>query len=412
MRDHQRYFPVVAEDGTLLPYFITVRSGGDRSIDVVSHGNERVLRARLADAEFFFKEDREKKLEDYVEKLKTLNFQKGLGTMYDKALRLEKLAAVVADAWEADEAEKTAACRAAKLAKADLVTAMVVEFTELEGTIGRSYALLDGEDGVVADAIDEHYRPRQAGGQLPDSTVGAIVSVADKIDTIVGTFSLGLIPTGSEDPFALRRQALGLVQTIVANSKRLKLNAIVKEAAKLYELDAEKTAAVEKAFADFIRLRLEKVLADNGTRYDIAAAAIDTDDCTATVLRANALSDAINRRPEEIEKLAEALGRAANLSAKAENAGIPDRDLYEVQEEENLHETYEAVSTGVAAALMNSSYNRAVEELAPLAPAIADYLDAVMVMAEDKAVRENRLALLSAITGLARRVADWGQLVL
>lgn len=412
MRDHQRYFPVVAEDGTLLPYFITVRSGGDRSIDVVSHGNERVLRARLADAEFFFKEDREKKLEDYVEKLKTLNFQKGLGTMYDKALRLEKLAAVVADAWEADEAEKTAACRAAKLAKADLVTAMVVEFTELEGTIGRSYALLDGEDSAVADAIDEHYRPRQAGGQLPDSTVGAIVSVADKIDTIVGTFSLGLIPTGSEDPFALRRQALGLVQTIVANSKRLKLNAIVKEAAKLYELDAEKTAAVEKAFADFIRLRLEKVLADNGTRYDIAAAAIDTDDCTATVLRANALSDAINRRPEEIEKLAEALGRAANLSAKAENAGIPDRDLYEVQEEENLHETYEAVSTGVAAALMNSSYNRAVEELAPLAPAIADYLDAVMVMAEDKAVRENRLALLSAITGLARRVADWGQLVL
>lgn len=412
MRDHQRYFPVVAEDGGLLPYFITVRSGGDRSIDVVSHGNERVLRARLADAEFFFREDREKKLEDYVEKLKTLNFQKGLGTMYDKALRLEKLAAAVADAWEASEKEKAAACRAARLAKADLVTAMVVEFTELEGTIGRSYALLDGEDPAVAEAIDEHYRPRQAGGQLPETAVGAIVSVADKIDTIVGTFSLGLIPTGSEDPFALRRQALGLVQTIVANKKRLKLNPLVKEAAALYGLDGEKTAAVEKSFADFIRLRLEKVLADNGTRYDIAAAAIDTDDCTATVLRAAALTDAINRRPEEIAKLAEALGRAANLSAKAGNAGIPDRNLYEVQEEENLHDTYEAVSTGVATALMNSSYKRAIEELAPLAPAIADYLDAVMVMTEDAAVRANRLALLSAITGLARRVADWGQLVL
>ncbi len=242
--------------------------------------------------------------------------------------------------------------------------------------------------------------------------MGAIVSIADKIDTIVGTFSLGLIPTGSEDPFALRRQALGLVQTIVANKKRLKLNPLVKEAAALYGLDGEKTAAVEKSFADFIRLRLEKVLADNGTRYDIAAAAIDTDDCTATVLRAAALTDAINRRPEEIAKLAEALGRVANLSAKAGDAGVPDRDLYEVQEEENLHDTYEAVSTGVAVALMNSSYKRAIEELAPLAPAIADYLDAVMVMTEDAAVRGNRLALLSAITGLARRVADWGQLVL
>lgn len=412
MRDHQRYFPVVAEDGTLLPYFITVRSGGDRSIDVVAHGNERVLRARLADAEFFFKEDREKKLEDYVEKLKTLNFQKGLGTMYDKSLRLEKLAAVVADAWGASEAEKTAACRAAKLAKADLVTAMVVEFTELEGTIGRSYAILDGEDPAVAEAIDEHYRPRQAGGQLPETAVGSIVSLADKIDTIVGTFSLGLIPTGSEDPFALRRQALGLVQTIVASKKRLKLKELVREAASLYGLNEEKTAAVEKSFADFIRLRLEKVLADNGARYDIAAAAIDTDDCTATVLRAEALTDAISRRPEEIAKLAEALGRAAKLSAKAENVSLPDRDLYEVQEEKNLHDTYEAVATGVAAALMNSSYKQAIEELAPLAPAIADYLDAVMVMTDDKKVRDNRLALLAAITGLARRVADWGQLVL
>lgn len=412
MRDHQRYFPVVAEDGTLLPYFITVRSGGDRSIDVVAHGNERVLRARLADAEFFFKEDREKKLADYVEKLKTLNFQKGLGTMYDKSLRLEKLAAAVADAWGASEAEKTAACRAAKLAKADLVTAMVVEFTELEGTIGRSYALLDGEDPAVAEAIDEHYRPRQAGGQLPETAVGSIVSLADKIDTIVGTFSLGLVPTGSEDPFALRRQALGLVQTIVASKKRLKLNDLVKESAALYGLDEEKTAAVEKSFADFIRLRLEKVLADNGARYDIAAAAIDTDDCTATVLRAEALTDAISRRPEEIAKLAEALGRATNLSAKAENVSRPDRDLYEVQEEKNLHDTYEAVATGVAAALVSSSYKQAIEELAPLAPAIADYLDAVMVMTDDKKVRDNRLALLAAITGLARRVADWGQLVL
>ena len=186
MRDHQRYFPVL-KDGQLLPLFITIRNGGKEHLETVQHGNERVLRARLEDAQFFFDEDRKKTLEQHGEKLKTVVFQDGLGTIYDKALRLEVLAGYIADAIGANEQDKKDAVRAAKLAKADLVTGMVTEFTELQGVMGREYALLDGETKAVAQAIDEHYMPRFAGDSQPASVAGRIVSLADKIDTIVGT---------------------------------------------------------------------------------------------------------------------------------------------------------------------------------------------------------------------------------
>ena len=266
MRDHQRYFPVL-KDGQLLPLFITIRNGGKEHLETVQHGNERVLRARLEDAQFFFDEDRKKTLEQHGEKLKTVVFQDGLGTIYDKALRLEVLAGYIADAIGANEQDKKDAVRAAKLAKADLVTGMVTEFTELQGVMGREYALLDGETKAVAQAIDEHYMPRFAGDSQPASVAGRIVSLADKIDTIVGTFSRGLIPTGSQDPFALRRQALGIVNMLKEAQYHISLSQLVAKAMELLKIaDAGQQAKLQNDVADFMKLRLKNVLADAGIR--------------------------------------------------------------------------------------------------------------------------------------------------
>ena len=239
MRDHQRYFPVKDSQGKLLPLFITVRNGGKEHLETVQHGNERVLRARLEDAQFFFDEDRKKSLEEHREKLKTVVFQQGLGNMYEKSERLAELSDFIAAELKADEKTVKHAHRAALLCKADLVTGMVTEFTELQGIMGREYAKLDGECEKVAIAIDEHYMPRFAGDSQPQSEAGRIVSVADKIDTIVGTFSRGKIPTGSQDPFALRRQALGLVNMMIEAKWQLSLAKVVAKAMDLYNLTDE-----------------------------------------------------------------------------------------------------------------------------------------------------------------------------
>ena len=275
MRDHQRYFPVLNGNNNLLPLFITVRNGGDYCLDKVQHGNERVLRARLADAQFFFDEDRKHKLEDYVEKLKTVVFQEGLGTIYDKAERLAELAAFIGEKTKASEIEIVVTKRAAKLAKADLVTAMVCEFTELQGIMGREYALLDGEEAQVATAIYEHYMPRFAGDSEPATTAGRLVSLADKMDNIVATFSRGLVPTGSQDPFALRRQALGIVHTIIEADYQVSLQEITDKAMDLLHItDKEKRDQIQKNVEEFFMLRIKNVLSDNNVRYDIIDAVL------------------------------------------------------------------------------------------------------------------------------------------
>ena len=214
MREHQRYFPVMNKEGALLNKFITVRNGGKDFLDVVRHGNERVLRARLSDAEFFFNEDRKIKLVDRLEKLKTVSFQDGLGNMFNKSERLVKLSEMLKYAINAKVSDEELK-RTALLAKTDLVAGMVVEFTELQGIMGREYAKLDGEAPAVAEGIYEHYMPRFAGDELPKTTIGRLVSVSDKLDNIVATFSRGLAPTGSQDPYALRRQALGIINILI-----------------------------------------------------------------------------------------------------------------------------------------------------------------------------------------------------
>ncbi|MGO5130880.1 glycine--tRNA ligase subunit beta [Mitsuokella jalaludinii] len=408
MRDHQRYFPVKDAAGKLLPLFITVRNGGKEYLETVQHGNERVLRARLADAQFFFDEDRKKSLEEHREKLKTVVFQQGLGTMYEKTERLAALADFIADELQADEKAHKHAHRAALLSKADLVTGMVTEFTELQGIMGREYAKLDGECEKVAIAIDEHYKPRFAGDSQPQTTAGRIVSTADKIDTIVGTFSLGKIPTGSQDPFALRRQALGLVNMMMEAKYHLSLSALVNKAMDLYGITEEAARnKMQRDVADFMRLRLKNVL--EAVRYDILDAVLgDVDDLYAVAQRAEAVAAFVTRA--EAEKDIQAFVRVGNLAKKAEKAAV-SAALFQNDEERTLYAVFEEAAQAADKMLQSEDYAGALQAFTRLAQPIDAFFDGVMVMDKDAAIRDNRLGLLKSIDSLVKRVADFSKIV-
>lgn len=411
MRDHQRYFPVL-KDGQLLPLFITIRNGGKEHLETVQHGNERVLRARLEDAQFFFDEDRKKTLEQHGEKLKTVVFQDGLGTIYDKALRLEVLAGYIADAIGANEQDKKDAVRAAKLAKADLVTGMVTEFTELQGVMGREYALLDGETKAVAQAIDEHYMPRFAGDSQPASVAGRIVSLADKIDTIVGTFSRGLIPTGSQDPFALRRQALGIVNMLKEAQYHISLSQLVAKAMELLKIaDVGQQAKLQNDVADFMKLRLKNVLADAGIRYDVVDAVFVTvDDIYGVFLRAQAVNEAVK---QDMEKTIQAFVRTGNIARKAEEVqAAVEAGLWAEQVEKDLYKAYEAAASKVEKEIAAQDYAGAIAILSQLAAPIDAFFDGVMVMDKDEKIKNNRLGLLKLVDNLVCQVADFSKIVL
>lgn len=411
MRDHQRYFPVL-KDGQLLPLFITIRNGGKEHLETVQHGNERVLRARLEDAQFFFDEDRKKTLEQHGEKLKTVVFQDGLGTIYDKALRLEVLAGYIADAIGANEQDKKDAVRAAKLAKADLVTGMVTEFTELQGVMGREYALLDGETKAVAQAIDEHYMPRFAGDSQPASVAGRIVSLADKIDTIVGTFSRGLIPTGSQDPFALRRQALGIVNMLKEAQYHISLSQLVAKAMELLKIaDAGQQAKLQNDVADFMKLRLKNVLADAGIRYDVVDAVFVTvDDIYGVFRRAQAVNEAVK---QDMEKTIQAFVRTGNIARKAEDVqAAVEAGLLAEQVEKDLYKAYEAAASKAEKEIASQDYAGAIATLSQLAAPIDAFFDGVMVMDKDEKIKNNRLGLLKLVDNLICQVADFSKIVL
>ena len=411
MRDHQRYFPVKAADGRLMPLFLTVRNGGAEYLATVQHGNERVLRARLADAQFFFDEDRKKSLEEHMEKLKTVVFQEGLGTVYEKSLRLEKLAAKIAGAIGASEAEKKAAERAARLSKADLVTGMVTEFTELQGVMGKEYARLDGESEDVALAIDEHYMPRFAGDALPKTCAGLVVSLADKMDNIVATFSRGLIPTGSQDPFALRRQALGMVHSIIEAGVAVSLRELVSWTMDLLAIqDAAVREKMQADVADFMRLRLKNVLAEAGIRYDIADAVLgDIDDVRRVMLAAEAVRAQL--AAPDMAAAVQAFVRVANLAAKAEGEARIDEALFETEEEKELMKAYASAKSAAESLVEAHDYVGIIDDFKDLAEPINAFFDAVMVMAEDADVRRNRLSLLKSIDCLLREVADFSKIV-
>ena len=409
MRDHQRYFPVKDAAGKLLPLFITVRNGGSEYLDVVQHGNERVLRARLDDAQFFFDEDRKKSLETHREKLKTVVFQQGLGTMYEKTERMAKLSEIIARTLGMEKDTVAAAKEAALLSKADLTTGMVQEFTELQGIMGRAYAKLDGKSDAIAAAIDEHYKPRFAGDTQPSTDTGRIVSLADKIDTIVGTFSLGKIPTGSEDPFALRRQALGLVNTIIEAKYSLSLSSLIDSVMDAYSMtDDTERRKMQKDVCDFIRLRLKNVLED--IRYDIADAVLEEiDDIYSVKLRAEALSSFF--RDSDPKKGMNALTRVHNLAQKTPKDTSVDSAHFTLDAEHNLYEAFEDVRGDVTTKASVHEYQGALHSLMALAPSINAFFDDVMVMDKDENIRNNRLGLLKAIDTLALSLADFSKIV-
>ena len=406
MRDHQRYFPVKAADGSLLPAFITVRNGGKAHLDVVAHGNERVLRARLADAQFFFDEDRRKSLAEHREKLKTVVFQRGLGSMYEKTERLTALTTAIVEEMAAGDADGTAladARRAAELSKADLVTGMVTEFTELQGIMGREYALLDGESPAVARAIDEQYMPRFAGDELPQTPLGVALSVADKIDNIVGTFSQGRIPTGSQDPFGLRRQALGLVLMLIEQESTMLLSDLVDEACDLYDLE-EFRDKMQVYVADFIRLRLKNVLSERGVRYDVQEAVLGDVDLVADVpVRAAYVERLL--ASEGGDALVQSFVRVGNI-ARGVTGGAVDPALFQAEEEGALLSAYQAA----AAARAEGEDTLPAEQA--LGRAIDTFFDAVMVMDKDVRIKENRLSLLKMIDDYLLETADYSKIVL
>ena len=411
MREHQRYFPVLKEDGSLLNKFITVRNGGKEHLEVVAHGNERVLRARLADAEFFFNEDRKQPLEARLAKLTTVSFQEGLGNMNDKSQRLVKAADMIAFGLNS-KVDKEKLARTALLCKTDLVTGMVVEFTELQGVMGREYALLDGEAPEVAKGIFEHYMPRFAGDELPSTDIGRIVGIADKLDNIVATFSRGLAPTGSQDPYALRRQALGIINILIDGNYHVSMVKLIAGVAYLLNIPAEKTKDVIMPVMDFFKQRLKNMLLDQGIRYDVVDAVLAderNDDIADLAARAQALNAFVVS--EEAPALIQAATRVANLCKKIEQETAINTNIFQNPAEGELHKAVTAVNNEVLLATVQFNYAEVLQIACKLVAPINKFFEDVMVMDNDEQIKNNRLALLSAVKDVTHAVGDLNVIV-
>lgn len=412
MREHQRYFPVLDEDGNLLNKFITVRNGGSEHLDIVTHGNERVLRARLSDAEFFFNEDRATKLEDRLEKLKTVSFQEGLGNMYDKSERLVKMAEMLRFAINTpvDEEELR---RCALLCKTDLVTGMVIEFTELQGVMGREYALLDGEKPEVATGIFEHYLPRFAGDALPATTIGRIVGIGDKLDNICATFSRGLAPTGSQDPYALRRQALGVINILLDANYHISLAKIIAGTLYLLDIKPEETGKLVPQIMEFFKQRLRNLLMDQGIRYDVIDAVFAdkrNDDMVDLAVRCKALAAYVEAG--NAEPLVQVSVRVSNLCKKIEKEVAISGALFKDESENKLHEVVAAVSKEIIPEIVLYDYAAVLKAGEKVIEPVNTFFDNVMVMNEDENVKNNRLAMLEEVRGIVNAVGDLSLLVL
>jgi len=413
MREHQRYFPVRGQDGRLLARFIAVSNGGADNIDIVRAGNEKVLRARLSDAAFFWREDLKAPLEEKVEGLKKVVFQESLGTVYEKVQRITALAGFLAGRLGASPAERKDALRAALLSKADLLTNMVYEFPELQGVMGREYAGRSGETAGVALAVYEHYLPRFAGDELPGTLAGQILSIADKMDTLAGCFGVGIQPTGSQDPYALRRQALGVCHIIIEGGLVLSLGELIEKAYSGYagrvtmKLPPDKVAA---EMEEFFKQRLRGMLNEKGLPYDTVDAVLSAgiDDISGVWLRGGALQQF--RAEPAFDALLTAFTRAYNLAKKAAHDRV-DPSLLETEAEKELYNAFQKAQAAVEPALAERDYARALTSIAELRQPVDRFFEDVMVMVEDVRVRDNRLALLKQIAGLAGRIADLSKIV-
>ena len=404
MKDHQRYFPLVDQDGKLLPMFLTVRNGSDHSIEVVQAGNERVLRARLDDAKFFFNEDRKKPLIDRQDGLTKIVFQEGLGNLADKTERLLKLGRVFGEECGLHEDAAVVLERATELAKTDLTTGMVTEFTELQGVMGKEYALLDGESPEVAEAIFEQYLPRFAGDVLPQTEAGKVLSIIDKVDNIVATFSRGLIPTGSQDPYALRRQTIGILNILLGSEWNISLRPIFKASMELLNVPAEKQDELLGQVEEFFTLRLKNIFLDREVPHHVIDLLLSNNELS--VADAEGLVNALlaNRIDENVE-LVQAYTRMYNLVKDVEYTGV-NSDLLKEDAEKALFEAASKASEASLAAWEAGDYAAVVAVPATLVPTINQFFEDVMVMDKDEAIKANRLQLVRLAYSVMAIIGD------
>jgi len=417
MKHHQRYFPVVAGE-RLLPFFIGVRDGNSRNLAGVARGNERVLRARLADARFFFEEDRKKPLGDLVSSLRGVLFQAGLGTLWEKTCRLVQLVRAIARELGLPPGEQAAVERAAYLSKADLLTRMVYEFPELEGIMGREYALLSGEAPEVAEAIEEHHRPRGSGDPLPATRVGRILAIADRVDDLVGGFATGKRPSGSEDPYGLRRQAMGVLEILESGPWDLSLGWLVGEALRAYQegegavlaLSPEEERTLVEELREFFEIRFRWLLEERGISSEVARAVLVR--AWEAPRRAFELARVLelSRKEEDFLSAAAMVKRAGHLARAGGDPARVEEGLLREEEEKVLWRELSARREAIEESFARGDYPCYFSLLAGLRPYLDSFLDRVLVMAEEEEIRRNRLALLGEVARLGTLGADLSSL--
>ncbi len=413
MQGHQKYFPVVDKKNNLLPCFVTVANIESKSPDVIRLGNQRVISPRLSDADFFWQRDNETALADLGPKLADVVFQQKLGSLADKSVRIMSLAISMADMLGIDSA---LAARAATLSKCDLLTDMVREFPELQGVIGRYYAINNGEDTEVAIALEEQYMPRFAGDQIPQSKTGQIISIADKLDTLVGIFAIGKAPTGDKDPFALRRAALGVLRIMIEGQLELDLKVCLNKAVENYdaELTTDELGMNELVWQvfDFMMERLRKYYIDQGISVDNFEAVLMLKPAQPYDFHRRINAVVQFRKLPEAESLAAANKRISNIlkQAKAQNNIQINDDLLQEAAEQNLAAALNSIKEKINPLLENSEYELVLRELAGLKDDVDVFFNDVMVMCEDEAIKNNRLALLNQLSNLFLKTADISRL--
>ena len=407
MKAHQRYFPVVGEDSNLLPYFIAVRNGNDYKIENVKAGNEKVLEARLADAKFFFNEDRQHDLEYYRNKLNTVVFQEKLGTLLDKSERIYNIAKVYGKEVDVNIEDLESA---AYYAKADLVTNMVFEFDELQGYMGMQYSRLEGKNDTVSKAIYEHYMPRFNGDTVPSTMEGAILSIIDKMDTIAGFFAIGIQPTGSADPFALRRQCIGILTILLEKNIEIDVARLASISLDQYSsVEFDKDSVIENII-EFFNERTKNMFKDMGIRYDVVEAVLASDEKNISDLyvRAEAMNKWIDR--DSLTDMLVAFNRVSNLAEGAETDKIDQALLLEDVEKE-LYDNFKDVDSKISDLMDQKEYTKSLDAFASLKPAVDNFFDNVMVMSDNPKLRTNRLALLKNISDSMLKVCDLTKIV-
>ena len=434
MISHQRYFPVWKDKTaqTLLPYFITAANGNPEKADIITRGNERVIRARLADGQFFYNADLAQPLEAYIPQLDTVTFQEKLGSVGEKVKRIETYAQWISEQLERSAAEKHQIQRAAQLCKADLVTQMVGEFPELQGIMGEKYALASGEDTAVASAIAQHYLPKGVNDSLPDQIVAQVIALADRADTLISIFGLGMIPTGSSDPFALRRAANGIISIIWGYDLPLNLETLLQQGVTHFIStfgESEHTVNLLSQLQEFFLQRIRTLLAEKNIDYDLINAVLGENDAEYTeraltaVLDVQARAEFLQeiRNNKTLDAIYETVNRSTRLAAKGtldtqtlDPRGVIDPNLFEENSESAFYDALIGLLPKTEASLEQRNYQQLVEGLVEITPTVSRFFDgeeSVLVMAENPAIQQNRLHLLGLLRNHGRVLADFGQIV-